>query len=343
MEAQSLVRLAPFTTFHIGGPARAYLPVRSDEETDAAVAFARKRELTLFVLGAGSNILVPDAGVDGAVLHMLMRDIRFEDRGDHVEILAGAGLMWDDIVDAASARGLYGIENLAGIPGTVGGAAVQNIGAYGAELAPVFAYADVMDSATGRKSRITNAEAKFAYRSSIFKQQPGLVITRVALALKKQAELLTDYADLARAAASGVPLATPVDVARAVRAIRASKFPSHENEGTAGSFFKNPHISRAHAASLMQRFPGLPTFAQENGMVKIPLAWILDHVLALKGFAIGPVRLYEHQPLVIVAQAGATASDVEVLASYVTARVREATEIIIEREVETFCRDTNIF
>ncbi len=335
MNVETSVPLAPLTTFRIGGLARVYIPIHTEEEAESAVALARDRGLPLFVLGAGSNILIPDSGFDGVVLHMQMREMTIEDRGEHAELIAGAGALWEDVVDAACVHGLHGIENLAGIPGTLGGAAVQNIGAYGAEFAPVFAYADVLDSTTGAKRRITKEEALFAYRTSTFKQHSELVITRIALTLKKNASLHTQYADLAQVVESGVALATPADVAKVVRAIRARKFPAGKDEGTAGSFFKNPIITQALAASLVEQFPGLPTFPLENGMVKIPLAWILDHVLSLKGYAKGPVRLYEKQPLVLVAQAGARSADVDALANDICARVYEATQITIEREVET--------
>lgn len=332
------VPLAPFTTFHIGGPARAYCQVQSDEEIDDAIAYANAHGLALRVLGAGSNVLVPDEGVDALVLHMHMNDMVFTEESDRVICVAGAGAKWDDVVDAACARGLSGIENLAGIPGTLGGAAVQNIGAYGAEFSSAFLYADVVDSFSSEKSRIGKGYAEFGYRRSMFKHRADLIIVRVALALLKHAPLQVEYADLAKAASSGSPLTTSAEVAQAVRSIRAEKFPSHAREGTAGSFFKNPIISETEAASLVERFPGLPAFPQPGGKVKIPLAWILDHALSLKGYAKGPVRLYEKQPLVIVASPGARATDVDALAADVQHRVYEATGITIEREVETMNR-----
>lgn len=335
MIIQTSVPLAPLTTFRIGGRAHSYVAVTTDEEAKAAIAHARDRGLRLFVLGAGSNVLISDDGFDGLVLHMQMQDMRIEDTGSQIELVAGAGVKWDAIVDAAIERSLHGVENLAGIPGTLGGAVVQNIGAYGAELAPVFAYADVLDSTTGEERRIGKEEAAFAYRTSFFKRHPELVIVRVALSLAKEAPLLTGYADLERARASGVPLGTPAEVACAVRAIRAGKFPSSSGEGTAGSFFKNPSIPAAVAASLAKRYPGLPVFPLDGGMAKVPLAWVLDQVLALKGYAKGPVRLFEKQPLVIVASEGARAADVDALAEEVCTRVQDATGIVIEREVES--------
>lgn len=328
--------LAPFTTFHIGGPARVFIEAHTEEEVEAARAEAARRALPLVPLGNGSNILVPDTGVEGVVLKMALRDIAFEDREDDTLLIAGAGLAWDTVVDAAVAQGLFGIENLAGIPGTIGGASVQNIGAYGASFSDVFAYADTIDRVTGARVRVTHAEAGFGYRASSFKTIRNLIITRVALRLSKRAELNLSYPDLARAREEGVLLTTQAEIAYAVRAIRTKKFPQAAEEGTAGSFFKNPVIPQAAAAALGARYPGLPVFPHEEGSAKLSLAWILDHILSLKGYAVGRARLYEKQPLVVVARAGALAREVETLACEVEERVRAVTGIVTEREVETF-------
>lgn len=329
--------LAPFTTFHIGGPARVFIEAHTEEEVEKARGEAARRALPLMLLGNGSNLLVPDAGVEGVVLKMALRDSTFEDRGDEVLLIGGAGLAWDAVVDAAIAHGVFGIENLAGIPGTLGGASVQNIGAYGASFADAFEYADTIDRVTGARARITHAEAGFGYRTSRFKETCSLIITRVALRLSRRAELNLAYPDLARAQEAGVPLTTLAEVAGAVRAIRAKKFPQTLEEGTAGSFFKNPVVPQGVAAALGARYPGLPVFPHEEGSAKLSLAWILDNVLSLKGYAVGRVRLYERQPLVMVARAGALASEVETLACTVEEKVRATTGIVIEREVETFC------
>ena len=330
------VSLAPLTTLGVGGKARFFIEAHTEEDIEDALAFARQHTLPLFTLGEGSNVLVPDAGVEGVVLKNGMRDIAFEDSGESVVLVAGAGALWDAVVDAAGARTIFGIENLAGIPGSLGGAVVQNIGAYGAELANVFEYADVIDTTTGESKRITLSDAAFAYRTSFFKEHRTCVIVRVALRLVQSAVPNISYPDLARSRASGEPLATPTDIARAVRAIRAKKFPQNSEEGTAGSFFKNPIIPHELADSLAQRFSGLPFFPQADGRVKISLAWLLDKTLSLKGYAKGRARLYEKQPLVIVTRAGATAAEVDALAREVAERVLKATGIAIEREVETF-------
>jgi len=333
---KSDVLLAPFTTFHIGGPARAFVEARTDAEIEEAIVYSREHSLKLFVLGAGSNLLVPDAGVEGVVLKMTVDDIAFEKIGDDELLIAGAGTSWEEIVNAAGERGLFGIENLAGIPGTMGGAVVQNIGAYGVEISSVFEYADTIDYVTGVSKRIVRSDAEFEYRNSFFKKNRNLIITSAALRLSKNGTRNLSYPDLARVRDSGTLMETPSEISEAVRAIRIRKFPHVKEEGTAGSFFKNPVITRELADSLAQQFSGLPTFPQADGRIKISLAWLLDHALALKGFSRGRVRLYENQPMIIVANAGATADEVDSFANEIAERVFNATGISIEREVETF-------
>lgn len=330
------VQLAPLTTLHVGGPAQFFAEIHVEKDIEDVIAHAREHRLSLYPLGAGSNVLVPDVGISGIVLKILIRDIALENEGNETLLIAGAGALWEDVVDSASARGLFGIENLAGIPGTLGGAVVQNIGAYGAELKDVFVYADCIDSATGSPRRITPDDAAFGYRTSFFKEHREYIVTRVALRLTKSSVPNISYPDLARAHAGGISLTTPEEIVRTVRSIRALKFPQDSEQGTAGSFFKNPIISQERAAALIQRFPGMPLFPHIGGAVKISLAWILDHVLSLKGFSMGRVRLYEKHPLVIVAGAGALSTEIDALAREVSERVFAATGIEIEREVETF-------
>lgn len=339
----SNVPLAPLTTLRIGGSARYFVEAETTEEVKDVLTFARANSLPVFALGGGSNILVPDGGVYGMVLKMSMRGINLESDAGDTLLIADAGVRWDDAVDFACANEIFGIENLAGIPGTVGGAVVQNIGAYGAELANVFEYADVINKETGEASQVALREAEFKYRDSFFKKHRELVITQAVLRFKKGLTANISYPDLALARASGVQLFAPAEIAGAVRAIRAKKFPAYlqagldiAEEGTAGSFFKNPIVSRELADSLAKRFDGLPTFPNKDGTAKISLAWILDKVLCLNGFSVGRARLYEKQPLVIVAGFGATAEDVNALAFEVTEKVFKKIGIKIEREVETF-------
>ncbi|MCX6790225.1 MAG: UDP-N-acetylmuramate dehydrogenase [Candidatus Kaiserbacteria bacterium] len=336
MKVLEHIPLAPLTTLGVGGPARYFIEAHTEADIEEALSFAREHALPLFILGKGSNVLVPDTGVEGVVLLMSLGGITTEEDAESVLITAGAGSSWEEIVDSAVAHQVFGIENLAGIPGSLGGAAVQNIGAYGAEFSEVFEYADTTDQVTGEKKRVTKSEASFAYRTSFFKEHPELLITRVALRLSKNAQPNVAYPDMVRAQESGASLTTPNEIAAVVRGIRALKFPQTPGEGVAGSFFKNPIVSEESANALAARFSGLPVFPQEHAMAKLSLAWMLDHILSLKGYTKGNIRLYEKQPIVIVARTGATAKEVEIFAEEIAARVKEATDITIEREVETF-------
>ena len=209
---------------------------------------------------------------------------------------------------------------------------MQNIGPLGAELAETFLWAEAVEK-SGVVSRIANADARFGYRTSVFKEKHALVITRVALRLTFSGTPRLAYPDPQKAVERGESLTTPREISEAVRRIRALKFP--RDEGTAGSFFKNPILTVQEGEKLKERFPGLPLFHFSPGRVKVSLAWILDRVLGLKGYARGNVRLFETQPLVIVTREGARAEDVEKFANEIRDRVHDATGILIEREVET--------
>lgn len=330
--------LAVHTTFRIGGPARFYIEATA-AELSAVRALAAREQLPVRMLGGGANLLVPDAGIAAVVVKLAGQDISFDEQGTEATLVAEAGASWDAVVTAAATRSYFGLENLAGIPGTLGGAVVQNIGAYGAELREAFLWADVFNFATGLEERVQKNEAAFAYRDSRFKHDLTRVIVRAAFVLSRQGAPRLAYPDLARLVDEGRVLETPLQIAEAVRGIRAGKFPDLAEWGTAGSFFKNPILSREAADALAARFPGLPQFSVAEGKVKVPLAWILDKALQLRGYEKGAARLFERQPLVLVARAGARAEDVDVLAKEVALRVQEATGIVLEREVETFCAE----
>lgn len=325
------VSLAPYTTLRVGGEARFFTRAENEEQLVAALTFAREHSLPVAFLGGGSNVLVPDAGVDGLVIVVQIGGLEYHEEGNMVVVDVGAGFSWDALVDDVVAKGLWGIENLAGIPGSVGGAAVQNIGAYGVELASVFREARVLRCATGEAAVFSKDAMQFAYRTSVFKHTAAHVVTRVSLRLSRVLSPRLAYQDLVRLVEAGTRFETPGDIARAVRTIRSAKFP--QQEGSAGSFFKNPLLEEVQANALAHKYSGLPVYPAENGLVKVSLAWLLDHALHLKGYAVGGARLYERQPLVIATTAGATTHDVEQLACAVAAQVRRVIGIEIEREV----------
>lgn len=334
MEARENVPLSDHTTLRIGGPAALLITIERPEELPKAYELARKRELPVYPLGAGSNILASDGPIKRAMLHITATNVTYVDDGDVVRVTADAGKDWDELVSETTSRGLWGLENLAGIPGTVGAAPVQNIGAYGREVMDVIARVEAYDPAHDSFITYANEECGFTYRDSRFKREPGQVITRVTFTLSRTPRPNLSYADVARRLAEGAVLDTPMAIAREMRDIRAQKFPDLSVHGTAGSFFKNPTISSDAFAALHEKYPELSGFETEKG-IKIPIAWIMDHVLFLRGHTIGPVRMFERHALVVVADPGATAHDVEVLANDVAKRIYDATKINVEREVQS--------
>jgi len=324
------IALSSLTTLRIGGSARYVLECSSPQDVLEAALFIRTHKLPYMVLGEGSNVLADDGEYEGIVI--CMRGGTLVITGETVT--ADAGVAWDSLVDAVAAAHLWGLENLAGIPGTVGASPVQNIGAYGMEVSQTIAWVDTINLITAAPERLSTAESAFEYRDSIFKRRPELVITSVTFTVSKTAQPRIEYADLQRAAHEGIPLTSPTEIAAAVRTIRSKKFPDLIEVGTAGSFFKNPILTQEAFSKLQKQYPDIPTYPLQNA-IKIPLAWILDNVLSLRGYRNGPVRLFEAQPLVLVTEEGATRSDVEQMVQVIEQKVCSATEIKIEREVRS--------
>ncbi len=337
MDIQENVSLGPLTTFQIGGQAQFLITVHSQEELEEAIIFAKAKSLPKLILGGGSNILVSDSGFEGVVIHIHLSGVELEED----TLIAGAGEQWDALVERAVTEGLWGIENLSAIPGTVGGAVVQNIGAYGAALSEVLRWAEVLDTQTGDVTRYTNEQCLFDYRNSIFKQNPDLVVLRAAFNLSREPKPNVSYKDLAalfssppRLGEAGSSLNLQA-IREAVIGIRKGKFPDLSIEGTAGSFFKNPILPKAEADALKVQYPEMPLFAMpETAGVKVPLAWLLDHVLDLKGASVGGARLFEKQPLVIAAARNTSSNDVQELAEKVKREVKEKLHLEIEPEVK---------
>lgn len=325
------VPLHSLTTFRVGGKAQYVAECTEFEDVVEAVRFAKEHSLPIVPVGSGSNILAADAGFEGLIIHMRLGDLSVDEEA--ATITAGAGVVWDQVVAQAGLRCWWGMENLAGIPGTVGASPVQNIGAYGSELKDTVLSVEVFDVVTEEKLSLNRDECVFGYRDSRFKREPGLIITSVTFQLEKDGAPQLQYKDLREQVENGVSMQTPKEIAQAVRSVRSHKFPDMRVYGTAGSFFKNPTISTQQYEQLLSQYPGLPGFPQEKG-VKIPLAWILDHVLHLNDFAMGRASLFKRQPLVLVTEPGATSVDVERIAEHVSDLVHRSTNILIEREVQ---------
>lgn len=334
MKEDAHVSLASFTTLKVGGEAAALVHARTEQDIIDAVALARSRTLPFYTLGEGSNVLASDEGYGGVVIRVEIPGLAFSEEGEETLVTAGAGVSWDALVQGAAERGLWGIENLAGIPGTVGAAPVQNIGAYGAELRETLRFVDAYDAGEGKMLRLSAAECALGYRDSRFKHEPNLIITAVTLALRTDGAPRIEYGDLLAAREAGIDLTTPAAIGDAVRAIRAKKFPDLAEFGTAGSFFKNPVLTPEAYAALSALHGTVPKFPNPSG-IKVPLAFILDKVLGLRGYRKGNAWLFGAQPLVLVLDRGGRAEDIEALAQDVEKKVIDATGIKIEREVRT--------
>jgi UDP-N-acetylmuramate dehydrogenase len=336
MEIQEGVALAPLTTFGIGGKARYFARVQSMPELYEALAFAEKEGCKFFILGGGSNVLISDSGFDGLVIKIELAGIELLREEDGVLLVAAAGESWEGLVQRAVSENIWGIENLAGIPGTVGGAVVQNIGAYGAALSQTLEWVEAYDTESKATKTFTNEACKFGYRESIFKKEPGrYVVLHAAFRLKAVGQPDVSYKDLAARFKDAAP--TLKQIHDAVIEIRGNKFPDLSLEGTAGSFFKNPVIPLAEAKKLQEKYPEMPIFAlPESADIKIPLGWLLDYrhgVLDMREMRVGGARMYEKQFLVIVAEKNTSADDVKMLAKEVQKKLFVACGISVEPEV----------
>lgn len=344
---QKNVLLSSLTTFRVGGEAAYFCEVRTPAElAEVSVLFAKNKKTygSFFILGEGSNTLALDGGYSGLAVRVLIKGVKWKEvvdvaACDKVEVVAGAGEHWDDLVGLVVNKGYYGLENLSGIPGTVGASPVQNIGAYGAEVKDCISFVEAFHFETGETRIFTPEECCFGYRNSFFKTAEGQkwVITKVGFLLDKKGRVNIGYKDLkTRFADRYSSQVTLAEVREAVLEIRKQKLPDIALLGTAGSFFKNPIIRAELYKELQEEYHAMPGFVESDGRVKVPLAWILDNVCSLKGWksANGRVGLYERQPLALVNFGGATAAEVAAAAAMVAASVKEKTGIEIEWEVQ---------
>ena len=336
MKIQENVSLKEYTTFKIGGPARFFCIVTNEDELIEAIGFSKKNKIEFFILGGGSNLLISDAGFQGLVIKMEMKGISYKEEGDLVKVTAGAGENWDTFVEETVEKGLYGLENLSLIPGTVGAAPVQNVGAYGSEAKDTIETVHVLDVLKDEHKDLTNEECKFAYRDSMFKKNVGrYVVLSVTFVLNKKGKLNLTYKDVQEQLAfKRIKEPTLKQVREAVIEIRTRKLPDLKKYGTAGSFFKNVVVPQAKAKELLAKYPDMILHAVNEKKVKIPIAWILDHVCGFRGVKKGNVGTYQNQALVLINYGDGTATELIALAQKMVDAVYEKTGIEIEPEVE---------
>jgi UDP-N-acetylmuramate dehydrogenase len=336
------VSLAPLTTLKVGGPARYFIEATSIPEVSEAVEFSRSRNLPLFVLGGGSNLVISDAGWPGLVLKIGITGINHRHGHDEVIFEVGAGEDWDKFVGMVVTHNIAGLECLSGIPGSVGASPVQNIGAYGEEVGNTVESVLVMDLKDGQLRELGKEDCAFSYRTSIFNttERGRYIILQVNYLLKHGGEAYIAYADLKKYFAGWNKKPTLANTRDAVRKIRAGKgmliVPGDEDCRSAGSFFKNPILSAdeyerltALAAAKNLQIPSYPALATQK---KISAAWLVEHSGFSKGYGNGSVGISRKHALAIVNRGDATAADIVAFKEDIQQRVEEIWGILLEPE-----------
>lgn len=330
---QERVSLKPYNTFGIDVKARYFTQAHDDAQVRQALAEAIERQVRVLVIGGGSNLLLA-GDIDALVLHMASRGRRvLQDDGDRVVVEAEAGEPWHPFVQWSLTQGFCGLENLSLIPGTVGAAPMQNVGAYGVEIKDVFAGLTALDRETGELRDFALEECAFAYRDSLFKRNPGRwLILRVRFALSRTLHAHLDYGPVRqRLLEQGVHAPTAMAISEAICSIRREKLPDPAELGNAGSFFKNPVVTAALAEQIRERFPGVVAYPQADGQVKLAAGWLIEQA-GWKGYRDGDAGVHRLQSLVLVNYGRASGAQVHDLARRIQADIYERFGVELEME-----------
>lgn len=326
--------LAALTTFHLRANAEAWVEVASLEDIRDALSVARGRGWQTTILGGGSNV-VPMPLVPGLVIHPVFRGIHeAQSESGSLIVVAGAAEALDDLVRCTVGKGLGGLENLAAIPGSVGGAVVQNAGAYGVEMAERIAWVRVYDPDIDDFRTLTPTECDFGYRTSIFKSKAGsrLIITEAAFVLPQIWQPVTAYKGLSSLFADRDPASvTPAEVETAVRNLRAQKLPDPSQTGSAGSFFKNPVVTKLKARELITLHPNLVSYPLAGGRAKLAAGWLIE-AAGLKGLSSGDAAVWPAHALILINRGRATSEDVLKLGREIAERVERRFGVVLEPE-----------
>ena len=334
MTIQEHVSLQPYNTFGISATARYFVDIQTEDELVDLCKGGLLKGKKILVLGGGSNILFTQ-DFDGIVIKNSIQEFNSRNVGKDIYVTAGAGMIWHELVLKTLENGIYGLENLSLIPGTVGAAPVQNIGAYGVELKDLFFELKAVEIKSGLVKGFTNKDCGFDYRNSVFKGplKGQFIITSVTLKLNTPATVNTAYGAINTTLEEwGIRNPTPKDVSEAVIHIRQSKLPDPAKIGNAGSFFKNPVITKEKYIELKAEFDEIPGYPQPNDTIKIPAAWLIDQN-GWKGKRLGNIGVNPNQPLVLVNYGGGKGNELKELAFSILDSVKERFGIELEQEV----------
>ena len=281
--------------------------------------FIVENKLKFFTLGGGSNLILPKH-YQGLVIYNQLKGINLLKQTDsYTDIRVMAGENWDQFVEYTISNNFFGLENLSLIPGTVGAAPIQNIGAYGVEVKDFITLVEVFDLKSGKNLVMDNLSCNFSYRNSMFKTNPNFIVTAVVFRLLNVAKLNAAYGDLAKSL-SLISVPSAMDLRKAVISIRSQKLPDPKVIGNVGSFFHNPIIANSQVAVLRKLYPSLPVYPVDDNYSKVSAGWMIDN-LGLRGYRQGNMGVYEKQALVLVNHATASKTEVLTLASFIQEQV----------------------
>ena len=326
--------LKNLNTFGVAANAAWYVDIRDEDDLQALFAQDRWKDYPRLVLGGGSNMLFT-ADFKGLIVHVKIQGIRYEVKGDDVFVTAGGGVIWNDLVNFCVENGFAGIENLSLIPGSVGAAPVQNIGAYGVELQDIFHSCRAFEIASGSIRVFDKEDCGFSYRDSVFKSAlKGLyIITEVSFKLSKIFKPELTYGAIGdELRKRGISNPGIKDLSTVVSHIRVSKLPDPATIGNAGSFFKNPVIPEAQFLKLKTDFPEIVHFPAHAGYIKISAGWLIEHC-GWKGKVVGNTGTWKNQALVLVNHGNASGKEIYQFSESIIESVHAKFGILLEREV----------
>lgn len=340
------VSLKDFTTFRLGGEARFLARVRTVEELIDCLKWAKQQKLTYFILSGGSNTVFSDSGFDGLVIKIDISGIKVtQDDQNSSLVKVGAGEIWDDVVKRCVELGLSGIESLSLIPGLAGSAPVQNIGAYGQEISQTLVKIEAYDNTKGKMTTLNNSDCGFAYRDSAFKStaRGRYIITTITLKLSKLPPKMPQYEDLKNYFSEhNISSPSLSQIRQAVIAIRQRKLPDPAIKPNAGSFFKNPIITKTEFEELLQKYPILnkkpagwpqpPRWFLASGEVKLSAARLIELAGLTKGYTVGHAQIDDKHTLVLENIGGQSSSDLFRLKDEIITRVQDKFDITLEPE-----------
>ena len=333
LQLRENVSLKPFNTFGVDVQARWFAEAHSEAEIRQALTEAERLGMPLQVIGGGSNLLLTH-NIEALVLRIVSGGLRvLGDQGGRVLVEAEAGEPWHPFVLWSLEQGLQGLENLSLIPGTVGAAPMQNVGAYGVEIKDRFAGLSALDRQSGQLREFTLDECQFDYRDSLFKREPGRwLILRVRFALERAGALHLDYGPVRqRLTEMGIANPTAIDVSRAICSIRSEKLPDPAQLGNAGSFFKNPVVPQVLAERIRLEYPDLVAYPAGSGQMKLAAGWLIDKA-GWKGFREGDAGVHRLQALILVNYGNATGEQLLALAQRIQADILARFGVALEME-----------